>query len=254
MGGRATRSQKLLSQPASRAKWTASLTKLLLDLMAEQVTKGFITKKAWTLVRSAFHNKTGLNWDVHQLRSRHAILRRHYLTLDSLLASNLASKPLWDKYIKDLPDAQTLKSNGFHFYKQLFRLFSETPSTSKTPQLKETVSHNSSEVEKEPTCSVDVTPKRGRQGLNGLIAKAIMEMALASKLTAQAISKCNQRFSIANSIKALDELQGINEEEYHAALDLLDNHTAREIFLSLKPDKRLPWLRTKCFVSSNYKS
>ncbi|GAA0167022.1 hypothetical protein LIER_22048 [Lithospermum erythrorhizon] len=290
MAGRATRWKKPISQAPkvvpSRAKWTTSLTKVLVDLMVDQVTKGdnprrFLTKKAWKVICSGFYKKTGLNWDVDQLKSRHAILRRQYLSVNALLSSKnftfdqskgsiVAKKALWEKYIEEHPDAETLKTNGFPFYKQVCRLFSETASCSKTPELKETatasiVCINSSQnkvsssepeevkridekVKKEPGCSADVTPKRGRQGMNGLIAKGIMEMALASKLTAVAITRCNEKFSIANSVKALDELQGINEEEYYAALDLLDNYNAREIFLSLKADKRLAWLRNKCLA------
>lgn len=85
-----------------------------------------------------------------------------------------------------------------------------------------------------------------QERLNGMIAEAMLDMISASKLRGVARTHNNYQFSITNCIKALDEIQGIDQSLYFAALDLFDNSSQREIFLSLKGDKRLAWLQGKC--------
>lgn len=90
--------------------------------------------------------------------------------------------------------------------------------------------------------------KRGRKGIEDAIARGILEMAAATKLRTEAIKKFNGKFSITDCVKALDELQGVNDQVYLAALDLFSNRNARETFLTLKVDKRLIWLQRKCLT------
>ena len=56
----------------------------------------------------------------------------------------------------------------------------------------------------------------------------------------------NLPYTIADCIRELDGMQGVDEKVYFASLDLFNKPNAREIFLSLKGDKRLIWLRGKC--------
>ena len=86
-----------------------------------------------------------------------------------------------------------------------------------------------------------VNRKRGRKGLED-VADAIFEMATSSKMRAEAYQQFHQRFSISKCVNALDELQGVNENVCIAALELFGNLVVREMFLSLKVDKRLIWL------------
>ncbi|XP_057424796.1 uncharacterized protein LOC130718279 [Lotus japonicus] len=89
--------------------------------------------------------------------------------------------------------------------------------------------------------------KRSRKANGDAIVDAMLEIAAASKMRASAILKSEDRFSISKCIKVLDELQGVDERAYFLALDLFENSSsAREIFISLKGDKRLPWLLGKC--------
>lgn len=88
--------------------------------------------------------------------------------------------------------------------------------------------------------------KRGRKGTDGAIADAILEMAAASKMRTSAIQRWNARHSITKCIQELDETHGVDEQLYFAAIELFDKPIARETFLSLKGDKRLTWLRSKC--------
>lgn len=93
--------------------------------------------------------------------------------------------------------------------------------------------------------------KRGRKGIDEAIAGALLEMAAASKMRAAAIEQYNSRYSMADCIKELDVMQGVDQQLYFAALNLFNKPNAREIFLSLKRDKRITWLRGKCVVASN---
>ncbi|WJX19025.1 hypothetical protein P8452_08761 [Trifolium repens] len=91
--------------------------------------------------------------------------------------------------------------------------------------------------------------KRSRKATGDAIVDAMLEIASASKMRASAILKNEDRFSISKCIKVLDGLQGVDEQVYFHALDLFENNSsAREIFVSLKSDKRLPWLQGKCGV------
>ncbi|KAG4997697.1 hypothetical protein JHK85_029136 [Glycine max] len=88
--------------------------------------------------------------------------------------------------------------------------------------------------------------KRSRKANGDAIVDAMLEIAAASKMRANAILKNEDRFSISKCIKVLDELQGVDERLYFLALDLFENNScAREIFISLKGEKRLPWLQCK---------
>ncbi|KAF8410464.1 hypothetical protein HHK36_002993 [Tetracentron sinense] len=87
---------------------------------------------------------------------------------------------------------------------------------------------------------------RNNDGINDAIAEAMLEMAAASKLRAVAKMPSDDQFSITNCIKVLDEMQGIDQRLYFAALDLFENHDPRETFISLKCEKRLTWLQGKC--------
>ncbi|KAK7344085.1 hypothetical protein VNO77_13336 [Canavalia gladiata] len=92
--------------------------------------------------------------------------------------------------------------------------------------------------------------KRSRKANGDAIVDAMLEIAAASKIRANAISKNEDRFSISKCIKVLDELQGVDERVYFLALDLFENNSsAREIFISLRGEKRLPWLQCKFSVS-----
>ncbi|VVA95381.1 unnamed protein product [Arabis nemorensis] len=59
----------------------------------------------------------------------------------------------------------------------------------------------------------------------------------------------DDRFSITNCINVLDEFENVDESVYFAALDLFENPSIRETFLSLKGNKlRLAWLQGKCRI------
>ncbi|XP_057965236.1 L10-interacting MYB domain-containing protein-like [Malania oleifera] len=299
MASRPTRSRRpppaQQHEQQSRAKWTNDLTKILLDLMVDQVQKGnkqnkSFGKKAWRFMCDEFYEKTGLKWDKEQLKNRYAVLRRQYVTVKSLLDQNdfswdestgaiIAKDEAWDQYIREHPDAETIRSTGCPIYKQLCSIFTEpgmngkygnsneyedgTPFMVPCPEPLNTFHEESSSESEDEADVADEQEKfqstmlssghrkRGRKGIDDIIANAILEMAAASKLRTAAIEQCNARFSIATCVKALDEMEGVDERVYFAALNLFDNPNARETFLSLKIDKRLTWLYGKCTARSS---
>jgi cell cycle checkpoint protein len=54
--------------------------------------------------------------------------------------------------------------------------------------------------------------KRGRKGVDNAIADAILEMASASKMRAAAIEQLNSKYSVADCIKYLDLMQGVDQQ------------------------------------------
>ena len=175
------------------------------------------------------------------------------------------------------PDAETVKGSGCPIYKELCIIFSEPatngrhesiaasegdrpsrPCTEPTSTQQEESSSGSEEDEddNDPETILTSTPtatcnrKRGRKGIDDAIAGAILEMAAASKMRAAATEQYSARYSMADCIKELDVMQ-VDQQLYFAALNLFSKPNAREIFLSLKKDKRITWLRGKCTVASS---
>ncbi|KAG9131913.1 hypothetical protein Leryth_022577 [Lithospermum erythrorhizon] len=92
--------------------------------------------------------------------------------------------------------------------------------------------------------------KKGRKATGDAIVDAMLQIANASKMRAAAISKNEDRFSISKCIKVLDEMHGIDQSLYFFALDLFENSSAREMFMSLKKERRGTWLQRKFSSSS----
>lgn len=92
--------------------------------------------------------------------------------------------------------------------------------------------------------------KRSRKVTGDAIVDAMLELAAASKMRTAAIMRNEERFTISKCIKVLDETQGVDQTLYFYALELFENPLARETFLSLKDDRRFPWLQRKFRASS----
>ncbi|KAI3910037.1 hypothetical protein MKW92_006902 [Papaver armeniacum] len=74
----------------------------------------------------------------------------------------------------------------------------------------------------------------------------MLDMATASKLRAEALFQSKNRFSISECVKILDEIPDLDETFYLNVLNLFENVDFREIFISLKKERRLTWLLGKC--------
>ncbi|XP_050382162.1 L10-interacting MYB domain-containing protein-like [Argentina anserina] len=282
MAGHVTRSrvQPQLQEQQLRARWTTHLTKILASLMVDQVHQGNrkndnFSTKSWKYICDEFYKKTGLKWDKEQLKNRYAVMRKMYVIIKSLLDRSdfswdeatgtiTASDEVWAEYMKEHAEAENLRSNGCPIFKELCIIFSEPATNGKHGHPAEheepiqQVILSSSESEEADKAVEDketgqpITPsttairKRGRKGVDDAIAGAILKMAAASKLRTAAVQHRAARYTIANCIKVLDQITGVDEQVYFAAVDLFDNPIAREMFLSLKHDKRLIWLQGKC--------
>lgn len=275
MSARITRSGRLPpsenSEQQLKARWTTTLTKILVDLMVEQVRfgnkkKDSFNRKGWKSINDNFQKRTGLKWTLEQLKNQYDVLKRQnnimkillehmHFTFDESRGTIKASDEDWEVFIKANPEADTLRANGCPVYKELCIIFSLTNNANKDytvivkeeidcPEPLSMVHEQSSDSEKQ-----DYGPnnrKRVRRGINQSIAEAISEMAAASRQKTAAIEQMSSRFSIADCVKALDEVKGIEERLYYAALDLFHKPLARETFLFLRVDKRLAWLSRKC--------
>ncbi|KAL8473899.1 hypothetical protein ACS0TY_029980 [Phlomoides rotata] len=94
--------------------------------------------------------------------------------------------------------------------------------------------------------------KRSRKATGDAIVDAMLEIAAASKMRAAAIMRNEERFTISKCIRILDEMQqGVDQNLYFYALDLFENPSARETFVSLKAERRLAWMQGKFRASSS---
>ncbi|KAF9622820.1 hypothetical protein IFM89_034055 [Coptis chinensis] len=187
---------------------------------------------------------------------------------ESLRTVKAKSEQVWDEYIKAHPDAEAIRTNGCPYYKQLCvifgneifyqeGLFFEAPNIDfGTPSLFVKDELEDENIPNERTKCQSVTPptsgprKRNTTGIEDIMARAISDIAAASKLRISAVAHSVERFSIANCVEALDEIQGVDDRIYYAALDLFDKPNARETFMSLKAEKRFVWLKRKCNAPS----
>ncbi|GLT73162.1 hypothetical protein SLA2020_450380 [Shorea laevis] len=129
---------------------------------------------------------------------------------------------------------------------------SENPSNSKLAQstpLSEKTGKNVADRKRkrssETQPSLDETKSDGEMAET--LAGALCEMVAAWRSRAVTSTQIDERFSITNCIKGLDEIGQIENDLYFAALDLFEDPNLRETFLSLKGDSlRLAWLQGKC--------
>ncbi|MCL7049860.1 hypothetical protein MKW94_017200 [Papaver nudicaule] len=111
------------------------------------------------------------------------------------------------------------------------------------------------EPESKPECkrkpvtpSSSARPRKKNHVFDDAIAEALLDMATASKLRAEASLQSKNRFSISACVQALDEIPDLDETFYLNVLNLFENPDFREIFLSLKKERRLTWLLGKFAV------
>ncbi|KAH6756021.1 hypothetical protein C2S52_023614 [Perilla frutescens var. hirtella] len=93
--------------------------------------------------------------------------------------------------------------------------------------------------------------KRSRKATGDAIVDAMLEIAAASKMRAAAIMRNEERFTISKCIRILDEMQGVDQNLYFYTLDLFENPSARETFISLKSERRLAWMQGKFRASTS---
>ncbi|XP_058725374.1 L10-interacting MYB domain-containing protein-like isoform X2 [Vicia villosa] len=174
------------------------------------------------------------------------------------LCSIFTDSPADGKYAQsshyeELDKTVGIDANGLTSCPEIGVSHYENPSSSKS------VPGNISNVEKVTKNCLDRKRKRPNetqttsldQDTCNAMAEALLQMVSVSRLKAVVSSVSDDKFSITNCIKALDEIQGIDQHLYFSALDLFEDPNLREIFISLKSVKiRLAWLQGKCSKSS----
>ncbi|GAU26853.1 hypothetical protein TSUD_02550 [Trifolium subterraneum] len=184
------------------------------------------------------------------------------------------------------PRNETVKGKECPIYKQLCTIFTDSPADGKyaqsshyeeldksvdaaglasypeigvshyeNPSSSKSILGNISTVEKVIKNSLDRKRKRLNetqttsldQDTCNAMADALLEMVAVSRSRAVVSNVSDDKYSITNCIGALDEIQGIDQQLYFSALDLFENPSFRETFVSLKSVKiRLTWLQGKC--------
>lgn len=127
-----------------------------------------------------------------------------------------------------------------------------TPPTTKLPDQgssPQNMSKNTTDKKRKRPSEASSVPEKSHwnQELGDSMAEAIMDMINSSKLRRSTEPLIDERFTISNCIKTLDEIEGIGDNLYYAALDLFEKPSFRETFISLKNNCiRLTWLQGKC--------
>ncbi|XP_051139019.1 uncharacterized protein LOC127256845 [Andrographis paniculata] len=128
----------------------------------------------------------------------------------------------------------------------------ETPSTSKLPDgnIFSPRSTGKNMIDKKRKRPLEASPEQGNnwdQEIGAPMVEAMLDMINSSKLKGLTNSMFDERFSISNCIKALDEIPGIEDNVYYAALDMFEAPSFRETFISLNGNQvRQMWLQGKC--------
>ncbi|XP_021284640.1 L10-interacting MYB domain-containing protein-like isoform X1 [Herrania umbratica] len=129
----------------------------------------------------------------------------------------------------------------------------DNPSTSKLAQnnpLSEKLTKSIAERKRKRPSETPSSLEQSRKDeeMSEAMAGAMLDMVAAwrSRRT-NATKRSDDKFSITNCVKALDEIEDIEDWLYFAALDLFEDSSLRETFISLKAGKiRLTWLQGKC--------
>ncbi|CAN4076949.1 unnamed protein product [Withania somnifera] len=112
---------------------------------------------------------------------------------------------------------------------------------------------------KKRKCPSDIVPASGKncrdEEIIDAMAEAMQEMIAASKYQTVVMPQVGGRFTICECIKALDEIEGVPDNLYYAALDLFDNPSLREMFICLDSSRiQLTWLQGKCANVASFSS
>ncbi|KAK3437106.1 hypothetical protein EUGRSUZ_C01733 [Eucalyptus grandis] len=128
------------------AKWTESLTNVLISLLVEEVKKGnrptcTYNKVGWNNIHVEFNKQTELHYNVVQLKNRVNKLKKQYSSFKKLLSQSgfgwdnvnktvtVEESSVWDSHIKDNIEWAKFKNDGFPQYPDLCIVFGDTYAT-----------------------------------------------------------------------------------------------------------------------------
>ncbi|GMH16506.1 hypothetical protein Nepgr_018347 [Nepenthes gracilis] len=241
-------------------------------------------KKSWGQIRDEFNRRTALNFNNNQLRKHLDVLRTCYNNLKSALDQNefavddtcCMGFDLWEG-IGAHAQPKPVKIKDSPIYEQLCTIFSdnevvgkyaqsshyedienkategEAPAPSRSIEGYAASAENAatrSTAETKRKCTPDaraIELGRKNQEITEAMVEAMLDMVAASRRRTVGARSKDKSFSIASCINALDAIEGVEQSLYFAALDLFENPSLREAFISLDSnDNRLQWLHGKC--------
>ncbi|KAL5722088.1 hypothetical protein ACHQM5_005652 [Ranunculus cassubicifolius] len=111
----------------------------------------------------------------------------------------------------------------------------------------ESIQSRGGSANKETSSSKKTSTKvvRKRKGSNiGELSQAVFDLASAHRFRASYFKSVDDPFGLNKCIDGMEALDGIQENEIFEGIKLFKEPHAREAFLSLKPHRRLNWLRS----------
>ncbi|KAF9597840.1 hypothetical protein IFM89_021925 [Coptis chinensis] len=194
-----------------------------------------------------------------------------------------ASSAVWDEYLKAHPDAKCFKKSPFLVYDHMaflcdgkvtegkfrksyhrqpnqervsidiledtqeIRANGESLPLQDEPVIQREESVHSPDNER----SVTKDANKGRETTNAKrkasniseLSEAVTELVEAHRFRASYFQSVDDPYGLNKCITTLEKLEGIEEEEIYDAIELFEKPHAREAFMSLKPHRRLNWLR-----------
>lgn len=166
--------------------------------------------------------------------------------------SSADGKYAQSSHFEELDKAVRNDTGGFTSCPEAGSTHRDNPSTSKLSQnnsfsekLTKSISEKKRKRPSETQSSLDQSRKD--EEMCEAVGGAMLDMLAAWRSRIIASKRSDDKFSITNCIKALDEIEEIEEWLYFKALDLFEDPNLRETFLSLKGgNTRLTWLQGKC--------
>lgn len=192
----------------------------------------------------------------------------------------MADGKTWENHIKAYPECETIRNKECPIFKQLCILFSGSEAEGRYVQSghdfeldHEIVTANApeaasmsaepvaDEASSQPGDDMNIPDGWNKRRITTLnqcfqrrthteashnVEDAVLETACRRKKRASMLSQRSDQFSISSCIKVLNEMEGVEEDLYLAALDLFQDPDRRETFISIRSDIRMPWLKGKC--------
>ena len=189
-------------------------------------------------------------------------------------------------YLQAYPESETIRNKECPIFKNLCILFSGPESEGKYVQSShdfviadETVTANApeatsmsaepvaDEASSQPGDDMNISDGRNKRRFTTSnqfsqwrthtegshnVEGAVLETACRRKKRASILSESQRidQFSISSCIKVLNQMEGVEEDLYLAALDLFQDPDRRETFISIRSDIRIAWLKGKCSSTS----
>ncbi|KAF9612012.1 hypothetical protein IFM89_037295 [Coptis chinensis] len=215
------------------ANWNDNLDVIFSDEVVKEtldgnVTQNGFTKVGWNNILKDFNEKSQCDYNMDQVSNRLNNLKSKYKVAEALTSLSgfgwdpttcvfTASSVVWDEYLKDEPVIQ--KEESVHSPDHERSVIKDANKGRETTNVKQKASNISE------------------------LSEAVTELAEAHRFRASYFRSVDDPYGLIICITTLEELEGIEEEKIYDAIELFEKSHAREAFMSLKPHRRLNWLR-----------